>query len=153
MEESETYSATAFILLLFSLHPIQFISLENPRSWSRFLHLPFFFFPGLSWIFPMLFSKGWHLVLGGWVVVQKTYVTLYRWCRPKNYIVGLCYSTHSRFFSTFLFPKRVENLAFFFYFSTAPKVIGNSHCSLGTKDEKREFSSQDCTKLQYRQNG
>ena len=84
---SETYSVTAFILLLFSLHPIQFISLENPRSWSRFLHLPFFFFPGFSWrlsIFPMLFSKGWHLVLGGWVVVQKTLCDTLSLMQAKN---------------------------------------------------------------------
>lgn len=92
----------------------------------------------LSWIYlkPFYFPYATFLKrvarqVGGWWS-KKTYVTLYRWGRPKKVVSSLLISRFS--FLPFYFP----NVLKISHSSISPtQVIGNSHCPLGTQDEKR----------------
>ena len=134
MGESETYSVTAFILLLFSLHPIQFISPWKKKIQDRDLVFsPFSFLDLLeAFLFSLCYFPKKGGTPSGWVVVQKNLCDTLSLRQAKK---SSFQSSHSRFsFLPFYFP----NVLKISHSSISPtQVIGNSHCPLGTQDEKR----------------
>ena len=125
---------TAFILLLFSLHPIQFISPWKKKIQDRDLVFsPFSFLDLLeAFLFSLCYFPKKGGTPSGWVVVQKNLCDTLSLRQAKKVVSILLISRFS--FLPFYFP----NVLKISHSSISPtQVIGNSHCPLGTQDEKR----------------